>query len=268
MKIKSLIKEILFKLKLQISIAVKKDDVIKFIKRFNDKYIFEDLLRIGGQSDGGYLLPTKLKKVTHCFSPGVDTKIEFEKELSSKYNIKSFLADASIEKLPEENDNFKFIRKFLSNNTNDENITLRDWMSNCLDGTEGEILLQMDIEGSEYDVLTFESEKILERFSIIIIEFHFLDKIFDRYFLKMISSIFEKLYINFSICHVHPNNCCGIAKLHGIEIPRVIEVTFIRNDMVNKNNNRIVLPHPLDIKNINHKKNIIMPEIWWKKDYL
>ena len=82
----------------------------------------------------------------------------------------------------------------------------------------------------------------------------------------MFSSIFEKIFRNFSICHVHPNNCCGIAKLEGISIPRIMEVTFIRNDLISKfcNDKKLNLPHPLDRKNSLKNQDIIMPEIWWK----
>ena len=72
------------------------------------------------------------------------------------------------------------------------------------------MILQMDIEGAEYDVLTFESTATLGRFSAMIIEFHGLEQFFDRRFLHTTSIIFEKLYRNFSICHVHPNNNCGV----------------------------------------------------------
>jgi hypothetical protein len=68
----------------------------------------------------------------------------------------------------------------------------------------------------------------------------------------MVSAVFEKIYENFSICHVHPNNCCGVAELDDISVPRVIEVTFIRNDQLvkYKNGKKIALPHPLDKKNV------------------
>ena len=96
------------------------------------------------------------------------------------------------------------------------------------------MILQMDIEGAEYDVLTFESTATLGRFSTMIIEFHGLEQFFDWRFLHTTSIIFEKLYRNFSICHVHPNNCCGVTSLNGIDIPNVIEVSFLRHDLVDQ----------------------------------
>ena len=128
------------------------------------------------------------------------------------------------------------------------------------------MILQMDIEGGEYDVLTFESTATLSRFSAMIIEFHFLERLFESNYLYMISILFEKLYRHFSICHVHPNNCCGFTSLNGIDMPNVIEVTFLRHDLVDqfKSASALSLPHRLDRRNVSHQADIDIPEIWWK----
>ena len=120
----------------------------------------------------------------------------------------------------------------------------------------------------EYGVLVYEDSTTLASFSAMIIEFHNLQKLFERDFLKMVSAVFEKIYKNFSICHVHLNNCCGIASLDGIEIPRVIEVSFVRNDLIDKFSSKtpISLPHNLDSKNIDKNEDIVMPEMWWKSE--
>lgn len=243
-----------------------KKDIESFIARFREKYISCDLVRIGGEGDGGYLHPNNLKEIYYCFSPGVSFTADFEKQLSEEFNIKSFMADASVIRSPVLDSNFVFIRKFLGAQTTDEFITLSDWVNQTL-GEDGKSkILQMDIEGGEYKVLIFEDASLLASFSTMTIEFHNLQKMFEKDFLSMISAIFEKIYKNFSICHVHPNNCCGIASLDGIDIPRVIEVTFIRNDLIKTLSNKdpIWLPHRLDRKNVENNNDIFMPEMWWK----
>jgi len=236
-----------------------------FIARFKQKYVYCNLVRIGGEGDGGYLLPDIINKVSYCFSPGVSDVATFEQELSQKFNIKSYMADASVEKAPIEDENFNFIPKFLGSVTKDNFITLSDWIQNSIEDDKNQKILQMDIEGGEYDVLTFEDSQTLASFSTMVIEFHRLDQMFQPNFLKMMSAIFEKIYKNFSICHVHPNNCCGIETFDGVPVPRVMEVTFIRNDLVPSYLAKsIELPHELDRKNVLRKDDLIMPEIWWK----
>jgi hypothetical protein len=66
---------------------------------------------------------------------------------------------------------------------------------------------------------------------------------------------------------VHPNNVSGIASYGGINIPRLIEVTFINKDLLEacQLKSEISLPHKLDMQNSENYKEITMPEIWWKK---
>ncbi len=238
-----------------------------FIKQFLAHYVSVNLIRVGEDSDGGYLIPDIRNKVSHCFSPGVDYMASFEESLARSHNIRTFMADASVQGPPLESEHFYFIKKFIGNHSHGDYITLSDWMNSTLKGDEGDLILQMDIEGGEYDVLEFESSELLARFSVMVIEFHHWHLIFDPQFLKRLNSIFNKIYENFSICHVHPNNCCGIHKSDGVEVPPVLEITFIRNDQIESfiNPEPVSLPHKLDRKNVPHHDEIFMPTAWWKK---
>jgi hypothetical protein len=75
--------------------------------------------------------------------------------------------------------------------------------------------------------------------------------------------------MNFSICHVHPNNYSGTVVFYGLCIPRVIKVTFIRNNLIAdfQCDDAAVLPHELDGVNVNYYPDIIMPEIWWRENF-
>lgn len=267
--IKTKIRQALFSYGYSIDKLNSTRDLEMFLSRFREKYISCELVRIGGEGDGGYLHPNILNEISHCYSPGVSDVACFEKELSDKYKIKSYMADASVDRPPILDENFEFIPKFLGAHKRNEFITLSDWLSQTTESSKGNKILQMDIEGHEYDVLIYEDAETLASFSTMTIEFHFLHKLFETNFLKMFSAIFEKIYRNFSICHVHPNNCCGVAIKNGIEVPRVIEVTFLRNDLIEKlsNGDAIKLPNILDRKNIEKNKEIVMPKIWWSNDY-
>lgn len=236
-----------------------------FTNRFREHYISQELIRIGSSEDGGYLLPPILNSDFVCFSPGVAYNADFESDLSKLYNIKSFMADGSVDGPPFKDPNFSFIPKFLSSTSSGNTITLKDWISESECSGDTPKILQMDIEGGEYGVLCFEEAKTLSKFKIMIIEFHDLHKLFERNFLQMFSSIFDKIYENFYICHAHPNNCCGIASLNGKSTPRVMEITFIRKDckLSSPSGNKIQLPHDLDSKNVSYNKDIIMPPAFW-----
>jgi hypothetical protein len=265
MSSRHLLKEYAFKKHLALKRLKGSADLRSFIERFKSQYIATELIRVGGESDGGYLLPPILDSIDYCFSPGVSYTASFEETLAQSHKIECFMADASVETAPSDNELFDFTKKYIGARTEGHFITLTDWYNQCVSDRSKKAILQMDIEGAEFEVLAYESIETLSQFSIIIIEFHGLERLFERDFLRFTASIFEKLYNRFAICHVHPNNCRGIAKLDDLEVPRVMEVTFLRKDNLHlKQANRpIQLPHPLDRKNVAQNEDCVMPKIWW-----
>ena len=110
-KIESYLKIQLYNLGLNLERKIKIDDLKKFISNFKKNYISIDLIRVGGDGDGGYLLPNILKDIDICFSAGVGNISKFEKELSENYNIKSFMTDGSVDFPPDNDDKFFFFKK-------------------------------------------------------------------------------------------------------------------------------------------------------------
>lgn len=241
-------------------------EVLSFINFIKKNFKPVKLIRIGSQNDGGYLFPDIFNDVSCCFSPGVSNISSFENDLSETYNIKSFLADASVEAPTISNKNFIFTKKFIGSIKKENFITMSKWINDSIGADNNNLFLQMDIEGHEYDVLIKEDLSILNRFIGMIIEFHGLQKIFSRFPFKMISSVFSKILESFYIVHIHPNNCCGIIEYDSIQIPLVSEFSFLRKDFLQKvpNLNSISLPHKLDRPNIKEKNELILPDIWWK----
>lgn len=257
----------LFQQGIMISKSVPSINVIEFIDLVRENYEPVELKRIGGDGDGGYLFPDIFNEIDFCFSPGVSTICNFEEQLSKDYDIKSFLADASVDAAPIDNINFHFTKKFLGSRTYGNFLTLSDWIDKVRIKKNANIFLQMDIEGSEFDVLIKEEMKTLNRFSGMIIEFHWIHKIFENYTYKMFNAIFSKLLEKFCIVHIHPNNCCGLASYENVTVPRVAEFSFLRRDILHKVNrlSKLTLPNKLDFPNVLNNENIVLPEIWWQK---
>tara|TARA_B100000780_G_scaffold165175_1_gene115472 strand:+ start:367 stop:1173 length:807 start_codon:yes stop_codon:yes gene_type:complete len=226
--------------------------VIDFLKRNRPITTEYDLIRVGGTQDGGYLIPNDLKGIKYCYSPGVDVTSDFELDLYEKFNIHSYLSDFSVDKPGIDCDGFKFQKKFLDSKTNKTNDTLSDWIRK--ENNDDEMILQMDVEGFEYDVLIETSSEVLKKFRIILIEFHSFNKIYSEFGFRTIKSIFDKLNKNFYIVHIHPNKCCGYSETKGLKTPNTIEYTFLRKDRVKYKKNNEKFPHELD-----HDKNFILP---------
>jgi hypothetical protein len=219
------------------------------------------LIRIGGEGDGGYLVPDDLGGVATCFSPGVSKIADFELDLAGR-GIKCFLADYSVEAPPVTHDLFHFEKKFLGTVEDAKFMTLENWVErNAPDGRD--MILQMDIEGAEYGVILDTSHEVLRKFRMIIVEFHDLDALVDRRGLDLLSLAFGKLLVDFDVVHIHPNNVSGTAVYGEFVIPSILEFTFLRKDRIGTRRPAQTFPHPLDSPNVAYRNDRPLPRCWY-----
>ena len=127
------------------------------------------LVRVGGSSDGGYLIPDDLGGIVRCFSPGVGAQATFELALLER-GIPSTLIDGTVDTAPDPRLDFAPVN--LGALTGPGVISMRDWIARFDD--IGDLLLQMDIEGGEFEVIPAIPRQDLARFRIIVLELHLL----------------------------------------------------------------------------------------------
>ena len=137
-----------------------------------------------------------------------------------------------------------------------------DWIDQKAPGN-GDLLLQMDIEGSEWPVLLNVTDANLRRFRIIILETHDMERIMDKHAFVIISSVFRRLLHYFDVVHIHPNNYGGAVKCGSLTIPRSLEMTFHRKDRVSPSGHAMTFPHPLDEKNDPSRPDVVLPREWF-----
>lgn len=217
----------------------------------------KELIRIGSNHDGGYLVPNDLGGINYCFSPGVSNNSSFEDHLTS-LNIECYLADFSVLGPAKKNAMFHFTKKYLGNKDDQMTMRLISWIK--LNKHDGDMILQMDIEGAEYQVILDTPSDVLRKFRILVIEFHGFNYLDQLHSYDLISTSFYKLLNDFKIVHVHANNCCKSIKLGDEEIPSVMEFTFLRNDRFIKVEESLTLPHKLDQKNIPGNQDVKLPQ--------
>ena len=217
-----------------------------------------ELIRLGEENDGGYLIPNDLNNIELCFSAGVGELTKFEKDLKQKYNINSILADfndINENILPESS---KFIKKKISFELGKDNLNLNEFIS-----FEKDIILKIDIEGDEYLNLINFDEKKFDNVRILIIELHDLRNLRSNFFYQMFEKFLNKLCMHFYICHLHPNNSSKIKKIGKYLIPDMIELTLINKKRIKKKiNNYSLIPHPLDQKTDPNQKEIFVFDNW------
>jgi hypothetical protein len=232
------------------------------------------LIRIGGNSDGAYLVPDDLAGITDCLSPGVNNFKRFEDELASRYKIKCHLVDASSDlssfATPLIPGLQTFDKLWLDVDGSNNSISIEEWMNGSAEAKDGDYILQMDIEGAEYRNLLVTPDACLSRFRIIVMELHHVDDglRWPDIFAQVMEPLLLKLDTLFVCVHAHPNNCFRSYPVHlpGVTVPRLLELTFLRRDRISQRSlfkqAPIVLPHSLDIINVLDEPPLFLGKIW------
>lgn len=239
----------------------RKADVQRLIAALRPVAMSRPLIRMGPSGDGGYLVPDDLDGIGACFSPGVSTEAGFELDCA-ELGMQVFLADASVDQPPSSHENFEFRKNFIGANTYADFVTLAQWVreSDCLSSQD--LLLQMDIEGAEYEALLATPTDLLRRFRIMVIEFHDLDQLWNRRFFSIAEAVFKKLLDTHVCVHLHPNNYYPLFEFEELAIPPLLEITLVRRDRCPVNMGRAVLPHSLDVDNTSNPP-VELPRYWF-----
>lgn len=219
------------------------------------------LVRLGASDDGGYLVPDDLDAIEACFSPGVASCSDFEVDCANR-GMKVFMADKSVNAPVISHPKFNFLKKHIGAISQDDFITMEDWIEMSLPDSTSDLMLQMDIEGAEYQTFLTTPIKILNRFRIMVVEFHDLPRLWNLPYYSLASVVFDKILLNHVCVHIHPNNCCGAITRKGVTIPRIMEFTFLRKDRIQQKKTTTNFPHRLDRRNSDAFPELILPSCW------
>ena len=250
--------------KLRVSRFTPNESLLGFFNQLRPLNNGYQLLRIGSNGDGGYLLPNDFDGVSHCFSVGCDKKWTFELDLHKRFGIPSHIIDSEA-KIPSDlTPEHTYTPKWLGRKTTRSTLTLKDWVSLYSSENDGEeFILQMDIEGSEWLTLLNLDEKLLLKFRILVIEFHRTRKLVNkRHFDETFRPVIRQLTKHFDPVHIHGNNCCGLVTFEKFSFPDVFEVTFHRKDRAKQYKGYAVLPNSLDSKNVPKKDDLAIEWPW------
>jgi len=238
------------------------DKSLDFLK----PYDVEDLIRVGRNEDGGYIISKKVldncdfllsfgmandwsfeldflnyssNKKTHIYDHTVNLTFflrRFYKSIKRLFYLKSSLTNINL-KLKElinfltiNKKKLLHIKKKVDEKIGQDTVNIEQIFSNI---KNDKIILKIDIEGDEYkilnDVLNF-SDKI----ELILVEFHSIDLRRNEFL-----SLIRKIQKNYYIIHLHGNNITGYCEDN---LPKTIEFTFLKKKSNNllklqKNNN-------------------------------
>ena len=234
-------------------------DVIELLKRLAPHNYGHQEIRIGAESDGGYVVPDDFQGVTECFSPGCAGYWHFEKFLEDSYGIHSHICDSENFRPSDLGTKQDFVPYFLGPSTGENFITLNDWVKQVQIAPDSECILQIDIESAEYLTLIAASPELLKRFRIIVIELHHLEVLKNRHAFEMLyKPFFDKLLLDFDVTHTHANNCCGNWHYVDVSFPVTLELTLHRKDRRKTEGIPKLGPSPLDTPNVAGREELFI----------
>jgi hypothetical protein len=206
-------------------------DLVRHFLRVS-QYESLQLFRVGDNFDGGYVLDSSLSKDLCCLSIGAGTNISFDIGISNFVDT-VHLYDHTIPELPtalEVDANIQFFKNGLGTIQDNEFVTLRD----CIDKfpINTQLILKVDIEGDEWKVFSSVDPNLLTRCQQIVVEFHGLLELRNELFFKTMIKALENLAISHRPVNVHPNNWGRVELISGVVVPDVLEVTYVRKDLL------------------------------------
>lgn len=233
---KSLISKILYSLGIELS-RLSLTRLRKFSADFDYKFVqnnqfdLNSLVRIGGDEDGGYWFPKSQLPPQVLISPGIGMSISFDLEMA-RLGTNCVLLDKSVDlaRLDIPSDlvaKVSVIKKNLGIVDDRETVTIESLLAGECQQTAG-YALQMDIEGSEYLILSAFSEQEITRFGVILVEFHSVDKFFSNGFLGwQFEQVVGKLSRTHDMVYSQANIRGGFTRFLGYKVPHAIETTWL-----------------------------------------
>ena len=222
-----IINNVLSRFKLRVRKIHNTSEILMILDYFmNPTPIQESLKRVGPEGDGGYYLPASYDQIRGFVSPGVGDLIGFDMHLLD-LGMKGVLCDGTIDaNSVETHPRMVFINKNIG--LQQGQITLEEIVNSEFSSGE-DLILQMDIEGDEYLILSHTQPEVMRRFKIVSLELHSLFRMLDQWQLQnLFIPTYEILSANYDVVSCNTNLVGEYFWFQGRKVPNIFEVTLVR----------------------------------------
>jgi hypothetical protein len=217
-------------------------------------------IRIGAAADGGYVMLDRLRPDQPVFSYGVGPDSSFDAEMAARGH-RVFMFDHTVQGpaggIPP---GAQFTKEGVGPVPAPERRL--DTVENHLrrHGCLGrrDLILKMDVEGAEWPVLATLPDAVLDGFEQIVVELHGFQALAEDGLRAVIQAALARLNGRFTLCHVHGNAHAGIRLAEGVPVLPALEATYVRTDLVERTQSRMLFPTPLDRSNKPGTRDIVL----------
>lgn len=179
-----------------------------------------DLIRVGGDHDGGYVMHSDAT-VSRAISVGVGRDISWDLEMAQRgAAVDAF--DHTVSRLPSASAGVTFHKVGLGPGPGCVPLEQIVQIATC----DVDAVLKVDIEGAEWSALDGAE---FAQFTQVLLELHELDMATgdDR-----LLNLLQQLYATHLPVHVHANNYDTVFRMEDLWFCRAVEVSFVRRDLL------------------------------------
>ena len=181
----------------------------------------KNFIRFGRDFDGGYVIIDDLCKDDFLVSMGVFDDVSFEKD-TQELVAGIHLYDHTIDCLPEQLDNATFFKEKIGSESSH--------IFNKIPENK-DIILKIDIEGSEWDFFRSLSDEEMNRIRQIALEIHWFIPEGTIGVPDCPIDVIQKINKTHQLVAIHPNNNCRTVIVNKkLVVPQVMELTFLRKN--------------------------------------
>lgn len=211
--------------------------------------------RVGGEADGGYVVPADWKNVSMLFSLGIGPDNSFDLAFA-KSGIQVEAYDPTISSLPQAHPKIRWIQRWVASASDPSHnkVSLGEILENASEG--GGPALKMDIEGGEYPAILSCPEAALGKLRFLVAEFHDVAGAVASGHTAALEAVWSRLSGLFDVVHLHANNACGARVLGGALVPNMLEITMVNRKYYPTMPSQETFPGPLDRPNVKERAEI------------
>ena len=208
------------------------ETLVQFLEHLSvTKTSGRDLVRIGGNNDGGYVMYRPIQPSV-ALSLGVGPNVSWDKAMVS-LGHKVYMFDPTIKKPPMKVSGAHFHQIGVEgNNDSFPNLDLRPLKNLREDLTEvaTSYVLKIDVEGAEWQAFANADSSELENYEQIAVEFHDLHKLKNALNAEIMLKAIESISLSHHCVHIHANNYSKLIRFGEYWFPDAIEVSFARKN--------------------------------------
>lgn len=217
--------------------------------------------RVGNRAaDGGYVMADDFQGITAAFSLGIGLDISWDLEMAG-LGIEIYQFDHTVDEPAEVagNSRLHFQSCGIAATTQPtagmkriEDILLDEMACHT-----GDLILKIDIDGHEWEVFDQMPPAVLARFRQICLEIHNpLGRPGDAATRARNLRVLRKLAAAFAPVHLHANNGGKVRELCGLQVPKLLEITYVRRDGQAFIDSTEAFPGEFDVPNVPERPEI------------